>query len=75
MTITARTTAKEDLDVDGDCEIEIYSEGKLLATLTVYNPKNGTSFVDYSDELNNINYNLLELSASGAVINDKPLIN
>ena len=39
MTITARTTAKEDLDVDGDCEIEIYSEGKLLATLTVYNPK------------------------------------
>lgn len=75
MTITARTRAVEDLDIDGDTEIELYTDGKLLATLTVYNPKNGNSYVDYTDELNNIDYNLITIEASGIISNDKPILN
>lgn len=72
MTITAKTTAEEDLDVNGDCEIEFYAHGKLLGTLTVYNPKGGDSYIDYTDEVNDINYNLLHLEAGGAIINSTP---
>ena len=75
MTIIAKTTSTDDLMVDEACEVEFYSEGKLLGTITVYNPESGASFIDYKDELNNIDYNLLELNDNGSVINDKPLQN
>ena len=76
MTITAKSRSHDDiLNVDSGCEIEFYADDKLVGTLTVYNPENGNSYIDYNNEINSKDYNLLHLSPSGAVENDVPTEN
>lgn len=77
MTITTKVLPQEDSSEPSSThhEIELYSNGKCLATLTVHNQEGRNSFVDYRDELNGIEYNLLEVEKNGAIINDEPIIN
>lgn len=47
--------------------LEIYHGTKLVATIDVL-----SNHLDYTDNINNIEYNLMEIEANGAVVNTHP---
>ena len=50
-------------------EVQVMVDGKVVGTLSV-----GNGLVDYCDEINNHNYNLLTVSDGGSVLNDIPTL-
>lgn len=76
MTITTKQRTGDDLlNTDTDIELEFYCSGKLVGTLTVYNPENGNSYIDYNSEPNQKDYNLLHVEPNGTIANHVPTIN
>lgn len=73
MTITTKQRSGDDIqNTDTSIELEFFTEGKLIGTLTVFNMESGNSYIDYTNELENKEYNLLHLNQNGTIENDVP---